>query len=251
MHSTQLIHADYHHVFAEFMELVKQTGTCSGETVDLRKDGTQINVDARGSVITVDGKPYMLALLRDITEWKMAEAEVNRLSQAVEQSPASIVITGLDGRIEYVNPKFTQITGYTIDEVRGQNPNILKSGHTSSEEYVEMWETIKRGKVWEGEFHNKTRDGKFFWEKATLAPIFNEKGEVTNYLAVKKDITEQKALEAQLQQSQKMEAIGMLAGGVAHDFNNLLTIINGYSSIILTEVDRTSSVFEKVADYGC
>jgi two-component system cell cycle sensor histidine kinase/response regulator CckA len=246
MHATQLIHPDFHHVFADFMTSVKQNGSFAGETVDLKKDGTRMNIDVSGSIITVDDKPYMLALLRDITEWKLAQAEIIRLSQAVEQSPASIVITGLDGSIEYVNPKFSQITGYSFDEARGRNPNILKSGDTPPEEYKKMWEIIKSGKVWEGEFHNKTKDGKFFWEKATLAPIFDESGEIVNYLAVKKDITEQKALEAQLQQSQKMEAIGLLAGGVAHDFNNLLTIINGYSGIILSEVDRFHPVFEKV-----
>jgi signal transduction histidine kinase/ActR/RegA family two-component response regulator len=116
----------------------------------------------------------------------------------------------------------------------------------SPEEYRQLWETISGGNVWEGEFHNKTKEGKSFWEKATIAPIFNEKKEIINYLAVKKDITEQKALEAQLRQSQKMEAIGLLAGGVAHDFNNLLTIINGYSGIILADTDQSNPVFEKV-----
>jgi PAS domain S-box-containing protein len=216
------------------------------ESFILRSDGVQVPVEIKAQLVPFAGKQYLQGVFRDITKRKTAEREIAKLSQAVAQSPASIVITGLDGSIEYINPKFTQITGYTLDEVRGRNPNILKSDTTSPEEYKQLWATISGGDVWEGEFHNKTKDGKSFWEKATIAPIFNEKKEIINYLAVKKDITEQKALEAQLRQSQKMEAIGLLAGGVAHDFNNLLTIINGYSGIILADLDRSNPVFEKV-----
>ena len=238
---------DYEAVGKDKYEQIRNKGTGIVEARWQRKNGEIIDVLISSTPIDpADISKGTIFSALDITGWKMAEKEISKLSQAVEQSPASIVITGLDGIIEYINPKFTQITGYTLDEVRGLNTNILKSDNISPDEYKDLWDTITSGNVWEGEFHNKTKGGKFFWEKATIAPIFNEKREIINFLAVKKDITEQKALEAQLQQSQKMEAIGLLAGGVAHDFNNLLTIINGYSGIILADLDRSNPIFNKV-----
>ncbi len=238
---------DYEALGDDKYDQILKKGTGIVETRWVRENGELLEVLISSTAIDPsDFSKGSIFTALDITEWKLAKKEIIKLSQAVEQSPASIVITGADGRIEYINPKFTQITGFTLDEIRGQNPNILKSGNTSPEEYRHLWDTITGGNVWEGEFHNKTKDGEFFWEKATVAPIFNEEKKIINFLAVKKDITEQKALEEQLRQSQKMEAIGLLAGGIAHDFNNLLTIINGYSGIILSEVDRFNPVFEKV-----
>jgi PAS domain S-box-containing protein len=238
---------EYDAVGKEKYKQIREKGTGIVETRWQKKNGEIIDVLLSSMFIdSADLSKGTIFSALDITERKTERKEIIKLSQAVEQSPASIVITGIDGSIEYINPKFTQITGYTLDEVKGQNPNILKSGNTSPEEYRELWDTITSGNVWEGEFLNKTRDGKLFWEKATIAPIFDEKGEIVSYLAIKKDITEQKALEAQLRQSQKMEAIGMLAGGISHDFNNLLTIINGYSAIVLADLDRSNPVFDKV-----
>ncbi|GAH01161.1 unnamed protein product, partial [marine sediment metagenome] len=128
-------------------------------------------------------------------ERKRLEENIRKLSQSVEQSPASVIITDIQGNVEYVNPKFTQITGYTIDEVKGQNPRILKSGEKSPEEYKELWDTITKGKTWHGEFHNKKKNGELYWEDATIGPIKNEKGEITHFLALKEDITNQKRLE--------------------------------------------------------
>ena len=155
-----------------------------------------------------------------------------KLSHAVEQSPVSIVITNNNGEIEYVNPKYIQITGYSSEEVLGQNPRILKSGETPAEEYKRLWETITSGNTWLGEFHNKRKNGELFWEKAAISPVKNRNGEITNFIAIKEDITEQKALESQLRHALKMDAIGTLAGGIAHDFNNLLTVIIGFGTIL-------------------
>ena len=163
---------------------------------------------------------------------KEAEENLRKLSQAVEQSPVSIVITNLKGEIEYVNPKFTQITGYSREEVLGQNPRVLKTGETSPEEYKRLWDTITSGNTWQGEFHNKRKDGELFWEAATISPIKSKAGEITNFIAVKEDITERKSLERQIRQALKMEAIGTLAGGIAHDFNNLLTAIIGFGTLL-------------------
>lgn len=129
---------------------------------------------------------------------KRIEAELRKLHRAVQQSPASIVITDVHGNIEYVNPKFTQVTGYTFEEAIGQNPRILKSGFMDSEGYRQLWETITSGREWRGEFHNKRKNGELFWEAASISPIINEQGEITHFLAVKEDITERKQAEETL-----------------------------------------------------
>ena len=120
----------------------------------------------------------------------------------MEQSPVSIVITNLHGIIEYANRKTTEITGYTLDELRGQHTRILKSGHTSTEEYRNLWATIPTGE-WHGVFHNKKKNGEFFWEDARISPILDASGNASHYLAVKEDITEQRAMEAALKASEE------------------------------------------------
>lgn len=185
------------------------------------------------------GKPqYLVGISEDITERKKVEESVRKLTQAVEQSPASIVITDASGTIEFVNAKFTQITGYTYAEAVGQNPRILKSGETTAEEYLRLWKTISSGGVWKGEFHNRKKNGELFWEQATIAPLKNANHIITHYVAVKEDITERKKIEEQLRQAQKMEAIGTLAGGIAHDLNNILTAIMGYGHIALMKTAK-------------
>jgi PAS domain S-box-containing protein len=169
---------------------------------------------------------------RELAERKRAEEHLRKLSVAVEQSPASIVITDTTGIIEYVNPHFTGLTGYTFDEAVGQNPSILKTGETSSDEYKKLWETILSGGEWRGEFHNRKKNGDLYWEQALIAPIRDNSYAITHFIAIKEDITERKQLEVQLRHAQKMDAIGQLAGGIAHDFNNILTAIVGYASIM-------------------
>ncbi|HUB87853.1 MAG TPA: PAS domain S-box protein [Verrucomicrobiae bacterium] len=126
------------------------------------------------------------------------EMDLRKLSRAVEQSPASIVITDKAGNIEYVNPKFCNVTGYSMAEVVGKNPRFLKSGETLPEEYKHLWQTITAGKEWHGEFHNKKKNGELFWESASISPILDEAGKITHFLAVKEDITEQKKMEREL-----------------------------------------------------
>ena len=125
--------------------------------------------------------------------------ELRKYFRAIEQSGNSIVITNTKGDIEYVNPRFEQITGYTLDEAFGKNPRILKSGFQSAEFYIEMWQTLTSGHIWRGEIHNKRKDGTLFWEAATIAPVHSQDGLVTNYVAVKEDITAQKELREQLE----------------------------------------------------
>jgi PAS domain S-box-containing protein len=184
-----------------------------------------------------DGKiTGVLAIGRDITERKLSEEELRKLSQAIEQSPVSIIITDTAGQIEFVNSKFCEISGYSREEALGQNSRIFKSGETSAAEYQKLWQTISTGGVWSGEFHNLKKNGELFWEHATIAPVRDAQQQITHYVAVKEDITERKSLEEQLHQAQKLESVGQLAGGVAHDFNNMLAVILGRTEMALQQV---------------
>ncbi len=137
-----------------------------------------------------------------LVQLRRATDEARVLSCAVEQSPVSVVITDLAGRISYVNPKFAAITGYAPDDVIGQKPSVLKSGETPPEEYKQLWSTILAGKEWRGTFHNRKKNGELFWESASIVPVFNEIGKTTHFLAVKEDITEQKKGEDALRESE-------------------------------------------------
>ncbi|NJP07201.1 MAG: PAS domain S-box protein [Chloroflexaceae bacterium] len=136
---------------------------------------------------------------RDITRERQAEEELRKFQRAVEQSPSSVVITDTKGVVEYVNPKFTQITGYTLEEALGKNPNILKSGYMTADTYSQLWETILAGGEWHSEFYNRRKDGEYFWELSSISPIFNPDGEITHFVAVKEDITQRKKDEEILQ----------------------------------------------------
>jgi len=160
-----------------------------------------------------------VVMASDITESKRAEDERRWLSKAVEQSPASVVITDLRGDIEYVNPKFTAVTGYSLDEVRGKNPRILKSGETPAEGYQELWETIQTGE-WRGEFHNKKKNGELYWESASICPIRDALGRPAHFIAVKEDITERKRMEGALRVSEERLRIAAESAGICvYDLN--------------------------------
>ena len=136
--------------------------------------------------------------------WKKSEEEVNKLQKGVEQSPASIIITNINGTIEYVNPKFCEVTGYSREEVVGHNPRILKSGDKKSADYKLMWETLNAGNEWRGEFYNVKKNGDKYWESASISPIRDRNGKTTHFVAVKEDITQMK-LAKDKQQTQKNE----------------------------------------------
>ena len=178
-----------------------------------------------------------------LIEKHSVETKMNRLSRVVEQSPVIIEILDLHGVIEYVNPKFTEVSGYDANEAVGRNFSLLSSDRTLPEVHEQLWATLASGKTWEGEFQNKRKDGGVYWVHATIAPFRDGMGSVTHYLSVKEDITEQKITMAQLLHSQKMESIGELAGGLAHDLNNIISVVNGYATMAQHGVDQDEKQF--------
>jgi PAS domain S-box-containing protein len=192
------------------------------------------------TIAPVAGKGYVNIYGRDITIRKRAEEERTRLMTAIDQMAEVIVITGTDAVIQYVNPAFGQVTGYSREEAIGQNPRVLKSGEQDAAFYKVLWDTLKKGETWRGRFTNKKKDGTLYVEEAVISPVRDASGRTVNYVAVKRDITAELSMEAQFRQSQKMEAVGQLVGGIAHDFNNLLQVINGFSEVTRLALDPAS-----------
>lgn len=203
----------------------------------LRKNGEILTILTTGKIRRrVGKKPEIFATVQDITERKQYEAELERLTAAINQAGESVVITDADGIILYVNPAFEEISGFSKQEAIGQNPHILKSGTQDSDFYRKMWQTISSGKIWSGRIVNKSKKGNIYTENTTISPVRDSSGNIVNYVAVKQDITDHLQLEAQYQQAQKMESVGRLAGGVAHDYNNFLSVIISYSELALEKM---------------
>jgi two-component system cell cycle sensor histidine kinase/response regulator CckA len=177
-----------------------------------------------------------------------AEESLRKLWRAVEQSDDAVMITNAEGIIEYVNPAFEAVTGYTQDEACGRNPRILKSGEQGPEIYQEMWATILAGNVFRGILVNRKKNGQLYYVEESVCPVRDAEGSITHFIANGRDLTDRMRLEAQLLQAQKMDAVGRLAGGVAHDFNNLLTIITSYSELALDAVTPDSPLAAKLQE---
>ncbi len=208
------------------------------DVIAMRKDGSTFNAEIIGRLFNYQGKKIRVTSFKDITERKKAEEKLLKLYAAVQQSPSVITITDLKGNIEYVNPRFTELTGYSLDEAIGQNTRILKGDYQDNKIFEKLWKTLEAGKDWHGEFHNKKKNGKLYWESASISPIFNEKRKKINYVKVAEDITEKKKIEEELQKMSKLKSIGTLAGGIAHDFNNILTGIYGNISLAKMEISE-------------
>ncbi len=227
---------------ADRMKLVRdlrENGFCDNlEALFKRKDGTLTTALMSARVISLKNEPHIISITRDISERKQAEAERERLLLAIEQANEMVVITDASGVIQYVNPAFEEITGYTDSEAIGKKPNVLKSGRQNEAFYRNLWHTILSGNPWTGRVINKRKNGVLYTGECSISPVKDKNGGVINFVWISRDITNELKLERRVAQAQKMEAIGSLAGGIAHDFNNLLFPIVGMSELLLEDLPK-------------
>jgi PAS domain S-box-containing protein len=223
----------------------------------VRVDGSVMDIEVTSVPIIFDNKPAIQVIMRDITKKKHIESEIRKLSRAVDQSPAAIIITNVKGEIEYTNPKFVEVTGYTSSEALGQNPRILKSGLQDKDFYKNLWNTINAGNEWRGEFNNKKKSGELYWELTSISPIKNDKGEITHFLAVKEDITSRKKMESELIKSKEIaeeanKLKSSLLANMSHEFRTPLNGILGFSQLLRDEVTDQSQIdmIEKITRSG-
>jgi diguanylate cyclase (GGDEF)-like protein/PAS domain S-box-containing protein len=239
---------------------IKKRQTGKTHTFDyrfLKKDGGMVWLRDFVSVEMEGAHPVrMRGLMIDITDRKKTELDLQKLSLAVKQSPATVVITDLLGAIEYVNPKFTRITGYTLDEVRGLNPRILQSGNMPAEVYRSLWETISQGEEWHGELENKRKDGSLFWELASISPVRDQAGNITHFIGVKEDITERKRYEERLQyMATHDELTGLVNRTLLQDrlaqSMSCAHLSGRHVAILLLDIDRFKMINDSLGhDFG-
>ena len=197
----------------------------------LNKDGQVRDVEVYSSRTLYKGKPAIIGTLLDITDRRRAHEELWRLSIAIEQAAEEIIITDPKWIIQYVNPAFESITGYSRSEAIGNTMRFLRSGAHKPEFYHNISDTVENGQIWSGRIINRRKDGKLVHEDTTISPLITSTGKHIGYVSLKRDVTKTIELETHLRQAQKLEAIGTLAGGIAHDFNNILSAMMGYAEL--------------------
>jgi len=166
----------------------------------LTKDGRRIDAIYSTRLFNVGGEPALLGIITDVTERRRAEQQIRKLSRAVEQTASMVIITDTQGNVEYVNPKFSEVTGHALDDVAGKNINLLQSDKTPRATIREMWETINAGKEWKGLFRNKRKQGELYWASATISPLYDQEGSLTNYVSIQEDITDRVKAEERLRE---------------------------------------------------
>ncbi len=251
--SSNILYANSNDFVEQEIILTKYTDNDIREVyrVPYRKKDSSVFISETKSTVVInvnDEVDGYLFVVRDISERMLAEEERQRLYAAIEQAAEGVMITDPSGRIEYINPSYERISGYSREELEGRNPRLVKSGKHDREFYQDMWNTILSGEIWSGQITNRRKDGQFVIEDCSISPIHNDKGELTHFVAVKHDITKSVNLEEQFRQSQKMEAVGRLAGGVAHDLNNLLTPILGNAEMMKMDLSPNDVLNETLDD---
>ena len=225
----------------EQYELTYRIISASGEERWVWEHGWAEDEFARGRVV-------LQGLILDVTQQKVDDERKIRLTAAVEQAAEAIMITGTDGRIEYVNPAFEEITGYSRSEVLGQNPRFMSSGEHSKEFYKALWETILRGDIWKGRLINRKKDGTLIEADASIRAVRDAQGKIINFVAVKRDVTKLMALESQLRQAQKLEAVGALAAGIAHEINTPIQFVGDNTHFLAETFDDLLKLMDMAAE---
>jgi PAS domain S-box-containing protein len=237
------LHPGFRTPFKAKFKTCKKNGHLNGFELKLKhRNGHYIDASFTGRIsYHQDGRFFQAyCVFEDITDRKQAEENLRRLISAINHTSEAIVITDIEGSIQYTNPAIERVTGYTAEEVLGQNPRLFKSGKQDEAFYRHLWQTILGGETWRGRMTNKRKDGSLYAEETVISPVLNDAGDAANFVAVKRDITAEIQMEERLRQSQKMEAIGALAGGIAHDFNNILFPIMGMSELLLQDLPSES-----------
>ncbi|MBU8871022.1 MAG: PAS domain S-box protein [Gemmatimonadales bacterium] len=221
----------------------KDNSRCQGQRSHLiGEGGAKVSVEVRICRGLWNDQNVYYLLCRDVSRQLAQEKETEQLSVAMAHLAEAIIITNSEGAIQYINPAFSLMTGYSQDEVLGKNPRILKSGKHSSGFYRQMWDTLTSGETWSGRLENRKKDGALILEEAHISPVLDGDGVITHFVCVKRDVSTEVALEQKLRESQKLEAVGTLAGGLAHDFNNILYALMGYTQLALEDLEENDPV---------
>ncbi|MBW2603039.1 MAG: DUF3365 domain-containing protein [Deltaproteobacteria bacterium] len=213
------------------------------------KDNSVYWIQDRGQIVSNGkGTEYISGVFYDITKQKRTEEESLLLATAIEHAAESVIISNKSGTTQYVNPAFEQLSGFSREELVGQDLRIFRSDKNDDAFYKAMWEVISKGNIWSGHITNRIKDNTLRELETKISPVLNRSGEIVSFVSVNRDVTQEKVLEAQLQQAHRMQSIGTLAGGIAHDFNNILSAIIGYTELTVDYLEKDSLPYNNLQE---